>query len=154
MGLSDPLITFRRVPEHAGIERQALEAFAEVLRKRVAVQRPFHCLITGDTELRRLNREFLGHDYATDVLSFPSAGGGDLAISRHRAAAQARSFGHSVTTEIELLMLHGVLHLAGYDHETDNGEMARTEQRWRAKLGLPTGVIERVHERVRVRQRA
>ncbi len=144
MGLSDPLITFRRVPEHAGIERQELEAFAESLRNRVLRQGAFHCVITGDAELRRLNREFLGRDYAADVLSFPSDEGGDVAISRHRAAAQARSFGHSTTVEIELLMLHGVLHLTGYDHENDSGEMARAEQRWRAKFGLPTGLIERV----------
>ena len=146
MGLLDPLITFRRVPEHAGIKRRELERFAKLLRDRVAKQRPFHCVITGDTELRRLNRDFLGEDYATDVLSFPFGNGvegGDLAISRHRAAAQARSFGHSITIEIELLILHGVLHLAGYDHENDDGEMSRAEQRWRAKLGLPLGLLER-----------
>jgi probable rRNA maturation factor len=153
---SDPLISFRRVPEHAGIHRAELEVFAEVLRRRVAAGRSFHCRITGDAELRRLNRDFLGKDYATDVLSFPSQTGGlgDLAISRHRAAAQARAFGHTLTEELQLLMLHGLLHLTGLDHESDGGRMARAERSWRAKLGLPAGVIERVKEPVRATRTA
>lgn len=141
----DPLITFRRVPEHAGFHREELEAFAEDLRRRVAAGRNFHCRITGDAELRRFNREFLGKDYPTDVLSFPGdgAGLGDIAISRHRAAAQALEFGHTLTKELQLLMLHGLLHLLGLDHESDRGRMARVERSWRAKLGLPAGVIDR-----------
>src|SRR5204863_1068833 len=109
-------------------------------------RRPFHCLITDDRELRRLNRQFLGHDYATDVLSFPSESGvelGELAISAGRAAAQAREHGHSRLDEIRILMLHGVLHLKGMDHQTDGGAMARAESRWRQKLGLPAGLITR-----------
>jgi probable rRNA maturation factor len=111
----------------------------------VAGGKSFHCRITGDAELRRLNRDFLGKDYPTDVLSFPSdgAGLGDIAISRHRAAAQAAAFGHTLTRELQLLMLHGLLHLKGMDHESDRGAMARVERSWRAKLGLPAGVIER-----------
>lgn len=146
----DPLITFRRVPEHAGLHREELEAYARELRRRVASGKNFHCRITGDAELRRLNRDFRSADYATDVLSFPSQGGdlddgdlGDIAISRHRAAAQARAFGHTLTKELQLLMLHGLLHLLGLDHERDRGAMARAEGSWRAKLGLPAGVIER-----------
>jgi probable rRNA maturation factor len=109
---------------------------------------PFGCLITGDAELRRLNREFRGLDYPTDVLSFPAAGPGyhlgDLAISLGRARAQAREFGHAVEREVEILMLHGVLHLLGYDHEKDRCRMAKAEKRWRTSLGLATGLIERV----------
>jgi probable rRNA maturation factor len=96
-----------------------------------------------------LNREFLRRDYATDVLSFPSnaqAGEGSLgeiAISAQKAAQQARQFGHSVEDEIRILMLHGVLHLTGMDHERDAGRMGRAEARWRQKLGLPAGLIER-----------
>jgi probable rRNA maturation factor len=69
---------------------------------------------------------------------------GDLAISAARARAQAREFGHSTEDEVRLLMLHGVLHLLGMDHETDRGQMARAEKRWRKALGLANGLIERV----------
>jgi probable rRNA maturation factor len=69
---------------------------------------------------------------------------GDIAISLARARAQAREFGHAIEQEIQILMLHGVLHLMGHDHETDSGAMARAEKRWRSKLGLPNGLIERV----------
>src|ERR1035437_6062459 len=69
---------------------------------------------------------------------------GDIAISLGRARAQAREFGHTIEREVQILMLHGVLHLIGHDHETDAGAMARAEKRWRAKLGLPNGLIERV----------
>jgi probable rRNA maturation factor len=143
---SDDPVSFRRTP--AGLRRTPIKEFADTLRKRVARGREFHCLITDDRELRRLNRQFRGADYATDVLSFPSeeANGalGELAISAQRAAAQAREFGHSRLEEIRILMLHGVLHLLGMDHETDRGEMARAEARWRKKLNLPAGLIARV----------
>ena len=144
---SDPLITFRRVPLRAGFHRDELARFANILYTRVAKGRRFHCLITGDADLRRWNREFLQKDYPTDVLSFPADGDaslGDLAISRHRAARQAVDFGHTLDEELKLLMLHGVLHLTGLDHERDSGEMARTERAWRVKLGLRASVIERV----------
>ena len=150
-------VTFRRPP--AGLRRSEIERFAQRLRAEAAKGRPFHCLVTGDAELRRLNLEFLGKDYATDVLSFPAAEHpvpaprrrgaeapelGDVAISISRARAQARRFGHRVEQEIQILMLHGVLHLMGMDHETDGGRMERAEKRWRARLGLPAGLIERV----------
>jgi probable rRNA maturation factor len=111
--------------------------------RRISRGRSITCLITGDRELRRLNRQFRGKDYATDVLSFPSDGGGDIAISLDRAIAQAAEHGHSLADEVRILMLHGVLHLSGFDHETDSGEMAREEARWRKKLRLPNGLIER-----------
>jgi probable rRNA maturation factor len=139
-------VTFRRVP--ADVRPRAIQAFARKLEREVVKGRPFDTLITGDAELNRLNREYRGKDYATDVLSFPAPGRarlGDLAISAARARAQAREFGHSTETEIRILMLHGLLHLAGMDHETDSGAMARAEKRWRARLGLPNGLIERVH---------
>jgi probable rRNA maturation factor len=138
-------VTFRRVL--ADVRPRAIQAFARKLEREVVKGRPFDTLITGDVELQRLNREYRGKDYATDVLSFPAPGSGrlgDLAISSARARAQAREFGHSTETEIRILMLHGVLHLAGMDHETDSGAMARAEKRWRARLGLPNGLIERV----------
>jgi probable rRNA maturation factor len=140
-------VIFRRVP--ATLRRAAITRFARQLQKEVGKGRPFGVLITGDAELRRLNREFRGKDYATDVLSFPGGAEaephwGDIAISLGRARAQASEFGHSLETEVRILMLHGALHLLGHDHETDSGQMARAEKRWRAKLGLPNGLIERV----------
>jgi probable rRNA maturation factor len=139
-------VIFRRVP--ADVRQRAVQLFARKLQDEVAKGRAFDCLITGDAELRRLNLKFRGKDAATDVLSFPTAppaaGIGDLAISVQRARTQARAFGHSTETEIRILMLHGVLHLTGLDHETDAGRMARAEKLWRARLGLPTGLIERV----------
>jgi probable rRNA maturation factor len=101
---------------------------------------PVTCLITTDAELRRLNRQFRGKNYATDVLSFPPD---EMAISLDRASAQAKELGHSLDEELRILMLHGMLHLCGMDHETDSGEMRRAETRWRKRLGLPVGLIER-----------
>jgi probable rRNA maturation factor len=142
-------VTFRRVPD--GVRPRALQSFARKLEREVAKGRAFDCLITSDAELRRLNRDFRGKDYPTDVLSFPVGHAsacpgslGDLAISLQRARAQARSFGHSTEEEVRILMLHGLLHLLGHDHESDGGRMARAEQRWRIRLGLPAGLIERV----------
>jgi probable rRNA maturation factor len=143
-------VTFRRTA--ADIRPRGIALFARKLEREVAKGRLFDTLITGDAELRKLNREFRGKDYATDVLSFPSGaaepGGrphiGDLAISMARARAQAREFGHTTEQEIRILMLHGLLHLLGMDHEADGGRMARAEKRWRRELGLPNGLIERV----------
>jgi probable rRNA maturation factor len=172
MSPSDPDIRFFRLPRT--IDRKPIERFNKVLSGRVLRGCTFACLITTDAELQRLNRTFRGKDYATDVLSFPCrpdtlenltgacyAGGqttkdddlphgiraaylGDVAISWQRARDHAREFGHSVETEIQILLLHGALHLAGMDHETDGGRMSRAETRWRRALGLPAGLIERV----------
>jgi probable rRNA maturation factor len=127
--------------------RKAL-AFAKRLAAEVTHGRPFTCLITSDQELQRLNRDFRKKDYATDVLSFSSRQTlgflGDIAISFPHAQRQAAEYGHPVGQEIEILMLHGVLHLLGLDHETDGGRMARAENRWRTAFGLPRGLIGRV----------
>jgi probable rRNA maturation factor len=131
-----------------GLKRRLVRAFAKRLESEVTGGRPFTCLITGDAELRRLNREFLKRDHATDVLSFPSKKTlgfvGDVAISFEHARRQAVEFGHPVGKEIEILMLHGVLHLLGMDHEKDRGQMVRAENKWRTAFGLPRGLIERV----------
>ena len=141
----DPLI-FRRV--RVRLPRVRLRAFAEQLRDEVVGGRAFCCLLADDRELRRLNRQFLGKDYPTDVLSFPEPGPdeflGELAISVERAKEQAKLLGHTIEEEIKILMLHGVLHLLGMDHEKDRGRMARAETRLRKKLGMPAGLIERV----------
>lgn len=130
------------------LDRSALRAFAAELREQVAGSRPFDVLLTRDAELQRLNREFLAHDYPTDVLSFPSGARdgmlGELAISVDRAVEQAAEHGHDVDTELRILMLHGVLHLTGMDHVGDRGNMRRAETRWRKHFNLPAGLIERV----------
>jgi probable rRNA maturation factor len=131
-----------------GLSRRLARAFAKRLETDVTGGRSFTCLITSDAELRRLNRDFRKQDYATDVLSFPSGKTlgflGDIAISFELAQRQAVEHGHSTGQEIEILMLHGVLHLLGMDHENDGGQMARAESKLRAALGLPRGLIERV----------
>jgi probable rRNA maturation factor len=106
-------------------------------------------LLTTDAAIRSLNRRFRGKNKATDVLSFPAEGlgaeeiAGDLAISVTTALGQASEQGHSLSTEIKVLILHGLLHLADYDHEVDDGKMGRCERQLRAKLRLPQGLIER-----------
>ena len=145
MSASEELLVFLRSPRT--LARRRLAASARELRQTVAGGRGFLCLITDDRELRRLNRQFLGHDQPTDVLSFPEPGPdgflGEMAISVDRARDQARARGHSLEDEVRILMLHGLLHLLGMDHAADRGRMARAEKRWRKRLGLPSGLIER-----------
>ena len=93
----------------------------------------------SDKKIRELNRQFRGVDKATDVLSFPAEEPnnlGDVAISVETAATQAKENRLSFENEIAQLILHGLLHLSGYDHETDNGEMNRLELRLRRKLDI------------------
>jgi probable rRNA maturation factor len=133
-----------RLPSARTLARFLSEAQAAVrLRGEVSV------LLTTDKKIRELNSHFRKKNKATDVLSFPAEPGpeklaGDLAISVPIARRQSAEQGHTVSVEIKVLMLHGLLHLAGYDHETDDGQMARRERQLRARLGLPQGLIERV----------
>ena len=145
---------FRALPPELNLtpeEKRAIRSFARTLGTRVAKGRPFTCVIADDAELRRLNHSFLGHDYATDVLSFPSHAStgqlGELILSAERAEAQASEFDHDRIDEICILMLHGVLHLCGMDHEQDRGRMASAEQKWREELGLPVTLIARAARR-------
>ena len=128
-----------------------IQAFALELQETVARGRPFGCLITSNEDMQRLNAQFRRKNKPTDVLSFPSGEKrgflGDIAISAELAAEQASELGHPVDKEIAILMLHGLLHLLGLDHEKDDGRMARAEKRWRARLELPAGLIERVRGR-------
>jgi probable rRNA maturation factor len=128
------------------VRREELRDFLGDLTRRLARGRTIACLIADDAEIRRLNRRYRGKNYSTDVLSFPAARNGqagDIAISIDRARSQAAERGHTLAEELRILMLHGALHLTGMDHETDSGEMARAELRWRKRLGLPCGLIER-----------
>jgi probable rRNA maturation factor len=102
--------------------------------------------IIPDPTMRRLNRQFRRMDYATDVLSFPSIAPGELgeiAIAAGVCKRQAREAGYTEAIETRILALHGLLHLMGYDHETDAGEMRRAEERLRKRAGLPPGLILR-----------
>jgi probable rRNA maturation factor len=137
-----------RIPSTGTLGRFLSEAQAAAgLRGQVTV------LLSSDATIRDLNRRFRGKDEATDVLSFPAKPlqntkpaervAGDVAISVETARRQAAEQGHALATEIKVLILHGLLHLAGYDHETDAGKMQRREHQLRARLGLPKGLIER-----------
>jgi probable rRNA maturation factor len=133
---------------------RALSGFLREAQAAVRLRGYVSVLLTTDRGIRRLNRQFRGKNKATDVLSFPAESlvrnqekiAGDLAISVPTALRQASEQGHSLRVEIKVLILHGLLHLAGFDHETDEGQMARRERRLRAKLGLPPGLIERSRE--------
>lgn len=145
----EPVPRAQRPPSVRTLSRFLKEAQAAIgLRGQVTV------LLTSDAAIRSLNRRFRGKNKATDVLSFPAEAGaptpepiaGDLAISVPTALRQAMEQGHPLATEVKVLMLHGLLHLAGYDHETDTGQMARRERLLRGRLGLPQGLIERAAE--------
>lgn len=130
--------------------RRGLEVFLRDAQSAAGLEGSVSVLLTGDKEIRRLNREFRGKDKATDVLSFPAGDGvgrrrtaGDLAISLETAAREAERRGHALDLELRVLLLHGVLHLAGFDHETDSGQMARKENALRKRLGLEHGLIAR-----------
>ncbi len=128
---------------------RALARFLGLAQAAVRLKGEVTVLLTTDAAIRKLNRQFRGKDKATDVLSFPAEGigaeeiAGDLAISVPTALKQATEQGHPLATEIKVLILHGLLHLAGYDHEADQGKMARRERQLRARLKLPQGLIER-----------
>ncbi len=103
--------------------------------------------LVSDARMRALNRQFRGKDKVTDVLSFPARTRGflgDIVIASGLAKKQAKAAGHGLNIEIRVLALHGLLHLLGYDHDADDGKMARVEARLRKKAGLPEGLIERV----------
>jgi probable rRNA maturation factor len=102
--------------------------------------------IVPDARVRALNRQYRRKDAPTDVLSFPSDERGylgDVVIAAGVARRQAQDAGHSIQTELRVLALHGLLHLLGYDHDRDDGRMARLERRLRRQGGLVEGLIER-----------
>jgi len=126
--------------------RRSLQNFAARAQRAAALKGEVAILLTDNSEIQQLNRDFRRKNKPTDVLSFPSdADGlaGDIAISLNIAEENGNSFGHGTLTELQVLVLHGMLHLAGHDHENDNGEMAALEQKLREKLGLEHGLIER-----------
>jgi len=126
-----------------------LTRFLNRARAAVGVRGAVDILLANDPTLRHLNKTFRGKNKPTDVLSFPAPSAfaakhaGDLAISLETAARQAAAHGHALADEIRILILHGLLHLSGEDHETDNGEMAAREEILRRELRLPVALIER-----------
>jgi probable rRNA maturation factor len=114
--------------------RRVLSGAAEALR----VSGEMSLVLAGDRLLRRLNRDYRGKDRPTDVLSFPGDGGeaglGDVVISVETAGRNARRLGRSLLQELDVLALHGLLHVLGHDHETDDGTMDRLERRLRTRL--------------------
>jgi probable rRNA maturation factor len=134
--------------EIEGTSARALSLFAAKAQRAVGLRGEVNIRIASNRELQELNRRFRKKNMPTDVLSFPSCTpklAGDIAISADIAAANAGVLGHSTQTELKVLVLHGLLHLAGYDHETDDGEMRTRETTLRRRLGLPVGLIERAH---------
>jgi probable rRNA maturation factor len=140
---------------------RTLARFLALAQAAVRLKGQVNVLLTTDAAIRKLNRQFRGINKATDVLSFPAipvpgfkgaeALAGDLAISVPTALTQAMGQSHSLSTEVKVLILHGLLHLAGYDHEADNGQMIRCEGQLRTRLGLPLGLIERAVAPVRAK---
>jgi len=128
----------------------ALNRFLARARRAAGLKGTVNVLLTTSVEMRSLNRRFRGKDKPTDVLSFPAEPdlqrkfAGEIAISAEMAAQNAHALGHPPAQEVKILVLHGILHLRGYDHECDNGQMARRERQLRAKLHLPPALIERV----------
>jgi len=146
--------------KHA-VRLSALESFVRDLKRRMRLgRREFNVCLVDDRAIRKLNAAFRGQDRATDVLSFPWAEPesgarragqrgsasprgkefrgflGDIVISVPTARRNARSEGHAARREIRWLILHGVLHLLGYDHESDQGEMTALELNLREQLGI------------------
>jgi len=143
----------KRVPD---LTKLALERFVARARQAAGLKGMVDILVTSNSEMKSLNRRFRGKDKPTDVLSFPAGDGGhgkqsgveeefagEIAISAEIATENARELGHGAREEIKILVLHGLLHLRGYDHESDHGQMLRREGQLRARLGLPSGLIER-----------
>jgi probable rRNA maturation factor len=133
----------------SSLSTPTLTRFVNRARAAVGVGGAVDILLANDPTLRHLNKTFRGKNKPTDVLSFPAPSGfaakhaGDLAISLETAARQAATHGHALADEIRILILHGLLHLSGEDHETDNGEMAAREAILRRELRLPVTLIER-----------
>lgn len=134
--------------EADGVREAALRHFASKAQQAVGLRGEVTILITSSDKIRQLNRRYRRKNEPTDVLSFepwPKQAklAGDVAISAEIAAVNAARLGHSTETELKILILHGLLHLAGYDHESDKGEMRAREAQLRLRLKLPVGLIER-----------
>jgi len=123
-------------------------SFLEKISSKVT-DKNIELIITTNKQIKAINNEFRGKNKATDVLSFPIIDSditfilGTIIISKNMAIKGAKKFGHSFNDEISLLFIHGLLHLIGYDHETDNGEMRKKEKKLIKKFNLPKSLIVR-----------
>jgi probable rRNA maturation factor len=140
----------KTLPAASALGKRELNRFLAEATATLGLTGDVSVLLTGDEQLRAMNRKFRGVDKPTDVLSFPAlpeaangGQGGDLAISLDTAAIQAADHGHPLQMEVKVLILHGLLHLAGYDHERDRGRMRRRESLLRKQFALPAGLVER-----------
>ena len=136
----------RKPPASKATSAETLSRFATRVQRALGLAGEVNIGITSNREMQALNRRFRKRNKPTDVLSFPSTTpgvAGDIAISLEIAADNAAELGHSLAAEVKILILHGMLHLAGYDHEIDDGEMHEHETELRRKLKLPVGLIER-----------
>ena len=140
----------KTLPAASALGKRDLSRFLVKATEALGLAGDFSVLLTGDEQLRAMNLQFRGVDKPTDVLSFPAlpeaancGQGGDLAISLETAAVQASDHGHPLEMEVKILILHGLLHLAGYDHERDQGQMRRRESLLRKQFALPAGLVER-----------
>jgi probable rRNA maturation factor len=143
----------KKLPAASALGKRDLNRFLVKATEALGLAGDFSVLLTGDEQLRAMNLQFRGEDKPTDVLSFPAlpeavkcGQGGDLAISLETAAVQAADHGHALQTEVKVLILHGLLHLAGFDHEGDRGQMRRRESLLRKQFALPAGLIERASD--------
>jgi probable rRNA maturation factor len=145
-------------PSIPALSKPSLTRFLNRARTTVGLEGEVDVLLTSDAELKSLNRAYRGKNKPTDVLSFPTPPeiaqqhAGDLAISIDTAARQAATYNHPVDTEIKILILHGLLHLSGEDHETDKGQMAAREAELRREFKLPNGLIERAEHPTRIKR--
>src|ERR1700678_2573280 len=140
----------KKLPAASALGKRDLNRFLVRAKEALGLAGDFSVLLTGDEQLRAMNIQFRGVDKPTDVLSFPAlpeaanyGQGGDLAISLETAAIQAADHGHTLQMEVKVLILHGLLHLAGYDHERDQGQMRRRESLLRKQFAWPACLVER-----------
>ena len=138
----DQSLVVRNLQRRHKVDRRVLETFLDEVATTVGAANANATLaLVGDARIRELNRDHRGYDKPTDVLSF-SAGEpdylGDIVISVDTARRQATRRGSNLERELKVLSLHGFLHLLGYDHETDDGEMRRIEYRLRRRFGITT----------------
>ncbi|MFQ5792986.1 MAG: rRNA maturation RNase YbeY [Acidobacteriota bacterium] len=146
IGTGRPKMQVRNLQRRVKVDGRRLKSFLQRVGTQVGREDSFATLVlVGDSRMRELNRDFRSHDRATDVLSFPSGKPfapedgrylGDIVISVETAQRQALRKRSSLSRELDILALHGFLHLLGYDHETDGGEMRRLEYRLRRQSGI------------------
>jgi len=150
MGSDDGPWWYHNRQRKISIDEQDVHAFLARLARGPAKGGEFAVLVSTDDAVRKANAQFRGVRSTTDVLSFPDDEPGrlgDILISASRAARQAEQYRHSTTVEVKLLILHGLLHLLGFDHESDDGAMRRQERKLRKRYDLSqAGLIERARE--------